>query len=463
LGGFGSGNALVAGFSPPNMVVAVANSSSVDLTWSAAATPGPGSLGYYVERFVDTNAYSTPAVAGGSCASSRNALLPASAQTCKDSPLLPGNYRYRVTAVFQTWSAQSGLSNTATISVIDHFVVSAATVSTAGTPFTVTITAKDASNSTITGYTGTVAFSSTDIAATLPSSYAFTTADGGTHTFSAAASAFIDRTAGSQQLSASDVAMTSAQGRTTTVVNPAPLDHFVVITPGSTSVGSSFKTTTVSARDPYGNPADSWVSSSHCVTFSGPANAPDGTSPAYPPAAGCPAGDSSLTFNGTGTANGFDITLFKAGSTTLTVSAVGKSGTSGPFDVVAGTSAGVVFTAASNRNGPVTVSCSGAVAASSCVPSMFNGSGRGRFFAASVSLVDQYFNVSTNTTSTVITITLTLVGGSLITPTSLTISPQRTTSDANFTATLANGSSSISISATVNSGSTVLTTTLTTT
>jgi hypothetical protein len=342
-------------------------------------------------------------------------------------------------------------------------VVSAATVATAGTPFAVTITAKDASNSTITGYVGTVAFQSTDDAATLPASYTFTSTDGGLHTFTAASSVFIDRTAGSQQLSVSDVTMTSAQGRATTVVNAAPLDHFLVIAPSSTSVGSPFSATTVSARDPYGNPADGWASSSHCVTFSGPVNAPDGTSPVYPPAAGCAVGDSRLTFDGTGTANGFDVTLFKAGTTSLSVSAGGKSGTSSPFNVAAGTSAGVVFTAASNRNGPVTVSCSGAVAASSCVPSMFNGSGRARFFAASVSLVDQYFNVTANTTNTVVTIALSLVGGSEITPTSLTISPQQTTSYANFTATLANGSSSITINATATVSGAVRTTTLTTT
>lgn len=53
----------------------------------------------------------------------------------------------------------------------------------AGTPFTATLTAKDAGGNTATGYRGTVTFSSTDAIASLPPSYTFNEPDQGRHNF----------------------------------------------------------------------------------------------------------------------------------------------------------------------------------------------------------------------------------------------------------------------------------------
>src|SRR5262249_24834493 len=55
-----------------------------------------------------------------------------------------------------------------------HLSVSAPSGSTAGSPFTVTVTALDASGNTVPGYTGTVHFTSTDTSAPLPPDYTFT-------------------------------------------------------------------------------------------------------------------------------------------------------------------------------------------------------------------------------------------------------------------------------------------------
>lgn len=52
-----------------------------------------------------------------------------------------------------------------------------------GAPANVTVTAKDASGHTVTGYTGTVVFTSTDGAAVLPANYPFVGADAGSHGF----------------------------------------------------------------------------------------------------------------------------------------------------------------------------------------------------------------------------------------------------------------------------------------
>src|SRR5207247_1972094 len=65
-----------------------------------------------------------------------------------------------------------------------HFKISAPTASTAGAAFTVTVTALDANNNTVTNYGGTVHFSSSDSAASLPVNYTFTSTDAGVHAFS---------------------------------------------------------------------------------------------------------------------------------------------------------------------------------------------------------------------------------------------------------------------------------------
>ncbi len=69
----------------------------------------------------------------------------------------------------------------------------------AGSPFNITVTAKDASGNVATGYRGTIQFTSGDSLAGLPASYTFVAADDGTHTFATTL-----RTAGAQYITATD-------------------------------------------------------------------------------------------------------------------------------------------------------------------------------------------------------------------------------------------------------------------
>ena len=85
--------------------------------------------------------------------------------------------------------------------------VSGPTAVTAGSPFDVTVTAKDASGNVATGYTGTVQFASGDSQAGLPASYTFVAADQGTHTFATTL-----KTAGTQYLTATDTTNPSITG-----------------------------------------------------------------------------------------------------------------------------------------------------------------------------------------------------------------------------------------------------------
>jgi MYXO-CTERM domain-containing protein len=65
-----------------------------------------------------------------------------------------------------------------------HFDLAAPATAIPGSPFAVTVTAKNADNSTATNYRGTVHFTSSDAQAVLPPDYTFTQVDAGAHTFS---------------------------------------------------------------------------------------------------------------------------------------------------------------------------------------------------------------------------------------------------------------------------------------
>src|SRR6202043_2261331 len=87
------------------------------------------------------------------------------------------------------------------------FVVTGFPATTAGLAHSFTVAAKDSSGNVVTGYTGTVTFSSSDVQAGLPASYTFTTADAGVHTFTATL-----KTAGTQSITVKDVASISVLG-----------------------------------------------------------------------------------------------------------------------------------------------------------------------------------------------------------------------------------------------------------
>ncbi len=91
----------------------------------------------------------------------------------------------------------------------NHFVVSAAATAITGAALSFTVTAKDTFNNTVTGYTGTVHFTSSDAVAALP---ADTTLAGGVGVFSATFNSL-----GSENLTATDVANAGISGTSNAV------------------------------------------------------------------------------------------------------------------------------------------------------------------------------------------------------------------------------------------------------
>jgi hypothetical protein len=76
---------------------------------------------------------------------------------------------------------------------------------TAGTRFSLTVKVEDAYGNVVTGYIGTVRFSSTDGTATLPKYYTFTAADKGVHTFTG----LVLRKKGKQTIAITDTLLSS--------------------------------------------------------------------------------------------------------------------------------------------------------------------------------------------------------------------------------------------------------------
>jgi hypothetical protein len=126
---------------------------------------------------------------------------------------------------------------------------------TAGASNSFTVTARDASGNTVTGYTGTITFSSSDGQAGLPANYTFTSGDAGQHPFSATL-----RTAGTQSLTATDTVTNTITGSQTGItVNPAAAASFIVAGYPSPVTAGTSNNFTVTTKDSFGNIATGYT------------------------------------------------------------------------------------------------------------------------------------------------------------------------------------------------------------
>jgi hypothetical protein len=131
-----------------------------------------------------------------------------------------------------------------------HLDVSVARGATnAGASVQVTVTALDPYNNVVTGYGGTVHFTSSDPLATLPPNYTFTAADNGRHTFTVMLG-----TLGRQTLTVTDAATPAIVGGTVVTVMTAPVASSLLVSGFPASInGGVAGSVTVTARDAMGN------------------------------------------------------------------------------------------------------------------------------------------------------------------------------------------------------------------
>ncbi len=188
---------------------------------------------------------------------------------------------------------------------VDHFVLSAPSSVGAGSAFTVTVTAQDAYGNTVTDYTGTVHFTSSDTKAVLPSDAALTS---GTGTFTITL-----KTAGAQTLTAADGAITISK---TTNVNSGVVDHFTVSAPASATAGSAFSIT-VTAKDAQGNTVTDFTGTVNLIVSQGTIS--PGVSGTF--IAGVWTGQVTLSASGSTTISVSDGNSHTGASSAITVSA----------------------------------------------------------------------------------------------------------------------------------------------
>jgi len=204
-----------------------------------------------------------------------------------------------------------------------HFQVSAPSPAIAGTQFNFTVTAQDANNNTLTGYTGTVHFTSSDGNAVLPADATLTN---GTAIFPATL-----ETSGSQTITATDTVTASITGTSGAIVVGSATTHFLVSAPAHATPGTAF-TFTVTAQDASNNIVPAYAGTVHLTSTD--------TFAALPP-------DSALV-NGTAT---FSATLKTPGSQTIHAADTGTpslTGTSGTIAVAAWTAQHFLVTASAS-------------------------------------------------------------------------------------------------------------------
>ncbi len=152
----------------------------------------------------------------------------------------------------------STASTTVTPAGLARFVMDAPATAKAGDPFTATVTALDAYENVVEGYTGKVGFSSAPTGATVPADYTFASTDKGSSTFT-----FTVKQAGATTLTVTDATL-GKSGSDTVEISPATAMHLVMaVTPSGPVTAGTALTVDVTAKDDFGNVALGYTGTVH--------------------------------------------------------------------------------------------------------------------------------------------------------------------------------------------------------
>ena len=138
----------------------------------------------------------------------------------------------------------------------------------AGVPQTVTATVVDANGQAVTGYLGTVHFTSSDSLAALPADYNFTATDMGVHTFQVTFN-----TGGAEVLTATDTANAGLKGSANVTVTSVPKSVIITGLAQTVPAGSS-QSFSVTVVDANGNIVPNYVGTIHFTSSDGQAVLP---------------------------------------------------------------------------------------------------------------------------------------------------------------------------------------------
>ena len=142
--GTGTSSAGVSALAVP-VLKATPGGGTVALEWTAVTPPGSGAVEYYVTGEGGSPGSGCPAVG-----------TPSPAISCTETGVSLGVHTYKVTAVWRSWTSTSEAKNvTVSSGPATHLTLAASRAElSAGETATLTVTAKDALNKTVSTYTG---------------------------------------------------------------------------------------------------------------------------------------------------------------------------------------------------------------------------------------------------------------------------------------------------------------------
>ena len=182
------------------------------------------------------------------------------------------------------------------VSAPPTFTLSAPTSVLSGAPIALALSIQSSTGAALSPpYTGTVQFTSSDSAATLPANYTFTAADKNTHTFYSGTTL---KNPGQQTITVTDTHSGGFVGNASVTVGARTSGYFSLAVPATATSGAPF-TFTVTALDKSGNLNNAYSGTVHFTSTDGKATLP---------------GDASI-INGTGS---FRATLGSDGPQTIT-------------------------------------------------------------------------------------------------------------------------------------------------
>jgi hypothetical protein len=327
--GQANASAILATLSAPTITSATTGAETVALSWSAVTPPGEGTVEYYVTRDGSTASAGCPSSSSHSTATS-----------CTDTNVPVGAHKYKVTAVWRSWTS-TGVEQTVTVAYgpATHLVLEAAsTTPAAGEADNLTVIAKDASNDTVGTYSGShslifegaseagseepVVVDQSGSEKNFGEETEITFTEGKATVSSAMNGVMKLYKAEAAHIKVKEGSLNNSTGLAVTI-KAAAAKNFKVPTPTEQEAGVSFNVT-LTATDQYGNTATSYAGKK-TVTWSEPANSPSGKAPSY---------TASVTFTaGVGAAAATK--LYDAQTTTLKAKESTIEGTSGSFTVKA--------------------------------------------------------------------------------------------------------------------------------
>lgn len=200
---------------------------------------------------------------------------------------------------------------------VTHFSISAPATATKGNSFTITVTPLNASNEEVTNYSGTIHFTSSDGAASLPANYTFSAGNDGPQTFTVTLN-----TTGTDSITVTDTSNSSITG-TTSVAVSAPYLGVTGPTPTPVVAGTS-ETFTVTAYNANGTEDTAYDGTATITSSDLKAVLPSGA---------------TIT-NGQGS---FTVTFETAGTQSVTATSGSMTGTDSGINVIPGALTQLVF------------------------------------------------------------------------------------------------------------------------